>query len=90
MIRSLFCPQDSKEAVAIQVLKDQPHLFLQQTSTLDYVKILSGELYLTLEEEETILKAGVIVLKCRTYVAWSNLSDKPAIQLAILLVADYD
>lgn len=52
-----------------------------------YVIILSGELYLILDEQETLLKAGDIVVQLGSNHAWSNRSNKPCIQIAILLDA---
>ncbi len=60
---------------------------MHKTQTLDYIIILAGEIYLILEEGETLLKTGDIVIQQATNHAWSNRSDKPCIQLAILLDA---
>ena len=86
-VRYVTIPPDKD--LGLEVKDGQPHPLMHQTPTLDYVIILSGELYLILEEEETLLKAGDIVVQCGTNHAWSNRSDKPAIQLAVLLDADY-
>lgn len=87
-VRYVSIPPDKD--LGLQFEEGQPHPLMHQTSTLDYVIILSGELYLILDEEETLLKAGDIVVQCGTNHAWSNRSDKPAIQLAILLDADHE
>lgn len=63
----------------------QPHPLMHQTATLDYIVILSGEIHLIVEEEETLLKAGDIVIQRGTNHAWSNRSELPCIQLAVLL-----
>lgn len=67
--------------------KGQPHPLMHQTNTLDYIVILSGEIYLIVDEEETLLQAGDIVVQRGTNHAWSNRSDLPCIQLAVLLDA---
>jgi len=67
--------------------KGQVHPLMHQTDTLDYIIILSGEIYLILDEEETLLKAGDIVVQRGTNHAWSNRSDTHCIQLAVLLDA---
>ncbi|RKR04945.1 hypothetical protein C8C83_4278 [Flavobacterium sp. 90] len=67
--------------------ENQPHPLMHQTETLDYIIILSGEIYLILDEGETLLQAGDIVVQRGTNHAWSNRSDLPCIQLAILLDA---
>lgn len=65
----------------------KPHPLMHKTETLDYIIIVSGELYLILDECETLLKPGDVVIQRGTNHAWSNRSDKPCIQLAILLDA---
>lgn len=73
--------------LGIEAPAGQPHPLMHQTSTLDYIIILSGEIYLILDEEETLLKAGDIVIQRGTNHAWSNRSDEPCIQLAVLIDA---
>jgi quercetin dioxygenase-like cupin family protein len=41
-----------------------------------------------MEEGETLLKPGDIVIQRGTNHAWSNRSDEPCIQLAVLIDAD--
>jgi quercetin dioxygenase-like cupin family protein len=73
--------------LGIEAPAGQPHPLMHQTDTLDYIIILSGEIYLVLEEGETLLEAGDIVVQRGTNHAWSNRSDDPCIQLAILIDA---
>ncbi len=84
--RYVSIPPDKDLGVEIEIGK--PHPMMHQTQTLDYIIILSGELYLMMEEGETLLKAGDIVIQKGTHHAWSNRSDKPCIQLAILIDAE--
>ncbi|WP_143307164.1 cupin domain-containing protein [Chitinophaga vietnamensis] len=65
----------------------QPHPLMHQTNTLDYVVILSGEVWLVMEEGETLVRAGDIVIQRGTNHAWSNRSGQPCIQLAVLVAA---
>ncbi|MGY0037789.1 cupin domain-containing protein [Pedobacter sp. NJ-S-72] len=67
--------------------KGQVHPLMHKTDTLDYIIILSGEIYMILDEEETLLKAGDLVVQRGTNHAWSNRSDTHCIQLAVLLDA---
>ena len=83
--RYVSIPPDKELGLDVKI--GQPHPMMHQTSTLDYIIILSGELYLIMEEGETLLKAGDIVIQKGTNHAWSNRSDKPCIQLAILIDA---
>ena len=47
------------------------------TPTLDYIVVLDGEIWLVLEEDEALLKAGDIVIQDGTGHAWQNRSDAP-------------
>lgn len=75
------------KALGITAVPGKPHPLMHQTNTLDYIIILSGGVYLVMEEEETLIRAGDIVIQRGTNHAWSNRTDKPCIQLAILLDA---
>lgn len=83
--RYVSIPPDKDLGVEFKVGK--PHPMMHQTQTLDYIIILSGELYLIMEEGETLLKAGDIVIQRGTNHAWSNRSDEACIQLAVLIDA---
>ena len=61
---------------------------MHQTASLDYIVILSGEIYLITDTEETLLQAGDIVIQRGTNHAWSNRSDQMCLQLAILIDAN--
>ncbi|MGE8430928.1 MAG: cupin domain-containing protein [Sphingobacterium sp.] len=65
-----------------------PHPLMHQTASLDYIVILSGEIYLITDTEETLLQAGDIVIQRGTNHAWSNRSDQMCLQLAILIDAN--
>ncbi|MEN4760060.1 cupin domain-containing protein [Chryseobacterium sp. C39-AII1] len=71
--------------LGLEVKTGEPHPMMHKTQTLDYIIILSGELYLIMEEGETLLKPGDIVIQRGTNHAWSNRSDEPCIQLAVLI-----
>lgn len=60
---------------------------MHKTQTLDYIIILTGELYLIMEDTKTLLKAGDIVIQCGANHTWTNRTEQPCIQLAILLDA---
>ncbi|WP_411812149.1 cupin domain-containing protein [Chryseobacterium scophthalmum] len=74
--------------LGVEFKAGEPHPMMHQTQTLDYIIILSGELYLIMEERETLLKAGDIVIQRGTNHAWSNRSDEACIQLAVLIDAE--
>ncbi|MBT2621147.1 cupin domain-containing protein [Chryseobacterium sp. ISL-6] len=81
--RYVVIPPDKD--LGVEFKAGELHPMMHQTQTLDYIVILSGELHLIMEEGETLLKAGDIVIQRGTNHAWSNRSDQPCIQLAILM-----
>ncbi|CAI2768431.1 cupin domain-containing protein [Flavobacterium collinsii] len=83
--RYVQIPPDA--SLGIVAHKGEPHPLMHQTDTLDYIVILSGEIYLIVDEGETLLQAGDIVVQRGTNHAWSNRSELPCIQLAVLLDA---
>lgn len=88
-LRYVSIPPDSQANFnKTQTSSSETHPLMHKTNTLDYIVILSGELYLILEDTETLLKPGDIVIQRATNHAWSNRSNKPCIQLAILLDAN--
>jgi len=84
--RYVVIPPDKD--LGIETNEGFPHPLMHQTETLDYVIILSGELFLILEEGETIVKPGDIIIQRGTNHAWSNRSKEPCIQLAVLIDAE--
>lgn len=66
-------------------LRDQDrHPAMHQTETLDIICLLSGEASLVLDEGETRLKPGQIVIQRGTSHAWTA-HDGPALFLAVLI-----
>jgi quercetin dioxygenase-like cupin family protein len=58
---------------------------MHRTQTIDYGIVLSGEVYLVLDDSEVALGAGDIVIQRGTDHAWDNRSAAPARMLFILL-----
>jgi quercetin dioxygenase-like cupin family protein len=48
---------------------------MHRTETVDYGLVLDGELYLVLERDETLLRAGDVVVQRGTNHLWHNRSD---------------
>lgn len=62
---------------------------MHTTATVDYDVIVSGELWLELDDGETRhLQAGDIVIQNGTRHAWRNRSEFPAVMLAVLVGAE--
>ena len=51
---------------------------MHRTKTLDYVVVIEGEIVLLLDDTETVLGPGSVVVQCGTNHAWENRSDKIA------------
>jgi hypothetical protein len=64
---------------------DAPHKLMHRTETIDYGILLAGEIWLVLDEGETKLTPGDIVIQRGTNHAWSNRTNEPARMLFILL-----
>jgi mannose-6-phosphate isomerase-like protein (cupin superfamily) len=61
---------------------------MHRTDTVDYDVIVSGELWLELDDGEVRhLKAGDIVIQNGTRHAWRNRSEQPATMIAVLIGA---
>ncbi|MBM3343675.1 MAG: cupin domain-containing protein [Betaproteobacteria bacterium] len=65
--------------------KNKRHPLMHRTQTIDYVLILSGEIYCVLDDTEVLLKAGDTMIQCGTNHAWSNRSNAPC-DIAFILI----
>lgn len=72
-------------AAATTHSSDSPHMLMHRTETIDYGILLAGEIWLVLDEGETKLNPGDIVIQRGTNHAWSNRTNEPARMLFILL-----
>jgi hypothetical protein len=52
------------------------HFFFHKTHTLDYAIILEGEVWAMLDEGETLMEAGDVLIQRGTNHAWSNRSNQ--------------
>ncbi len=66
------------------------HPFMHRTESIDYGIVLSGEITMVLDDTETLLKAGDIVVQRGTNHAWSNRSGKPCHMAFILVGGKFD
>jgi hypothetical protein len=57
---------------------EDKHPGMHLTLTVDYAIMLEGEIVAMLDEEETVLRAGDILVQRGTSHAWANRSGKPA------------
>ncbi|MFT5485104.1 MAG: hypothetical protein ACI9JL_001504 [Paracoccaceae bacterium] len=61
------------------------HPGMHQTDTVDYAIVLEGEIVAVLEESETVLKTGDILIQRGTNHAWSNQSGASC-KVAFILI----
>ena len=64
---------------------DGPHALMHRTETVDYGSVLAGEVWLVVDEGETRLGPGDVVVQRGTNHAWSNRTEETA-RMAFVLV----
>ena len=67
------------------VVEGARHPFMHRTDSVDYAVVLTGEIYMMMDEDEVLLKAGDTVVQQGTNHAWSNRGSEPC-QIAFILV----
>jgi mannose-6-phosphate isomerase-like protein (cupin superfamily) len=65
--------------------KNGRHPLIHRTESVDYAIMLSGELYLVLDDSDVKLTAGDVVVQRGTNHSWSNRSNAPA-SIAFVLI----
>ncbi len=63
------------------------HPGMHRTATVDYIVILSGEIWALMDEGEVLLRPGDCLIQRGTNHAWSNRSDAPCRFVAVLVDA---
>lgn len=58
---------------------------MHKTDTVDYAIVMSGQIWLVMDEGEVLLKAGDILIQRATNHGWSNRGDSPALVAFALL-----
>jgi mannose-6-phosphate isomerase-like protein (cupin superfamily) len=61
------------------------HAFMHRTETIDYGIVLEGEITLILDEGETVVRAGDIVIQRGTNHGWANRGTVPC-RIAFILI----
>ncbi|MBL1119478.1 cupin domain-containing protein [Streptomyces sp. 110] len=62
--------------------------FVHRTDSLDYAYVIDGEVYSVLDDGETLLRAGDVLVQRGTSHAWDNRSGRPCTVLFALLDAE--
>lgn len=61
------------------------HFWFHKTQSLDYAIVLEGEIYALMDEGETLMRAGDILIQRATNHSWSNRSDRVCRMAFVLL-----
>jgi len=64
------------------------HPGFHATDTVDYAICLEGEVWAVLDEGETLMRPGDVLIQRGTYHAWSNRTDRVCRMLFILIDAE--
>ena len=64
------------------------HPGFHATDTVDYAICLEGEIWAVLDEDETLMRPGDVLIQRGTYHAWSNRSDCVCRMLFVLIDAE--
>ncbi len=65
--------------------RDGKHPAMHRTLTVDYAILLEGELHAVMDEGETLMRAGDVLIQRGTNHAWANRSNKMA-RIAFVLI----
>ncbi|MGL4859838.1 MAG: cupin domain-containing protein [Enterobacteriaceae bacterium] len=76
-----------EKRVGVKICLNGKHPFMHMTNSIDFGVVLTGEIFLVLEEEETLLKATDTVIQRGTNHAWSNRSEQDCLMAYVLLDA---
>ena len=63
------------------------HVGMHETDTIDYAVILSGEIHAVVDEGETLMRAGDVMIQCGTSHSWDNRSDEICRVLFVMIDA---
>ncbi|MFN3251172.1 cupin domain-containing protein [Roseibium album] len=67
------------------IVKDARHPWMHRTDSVDYAVVLTGEIYMLMDEDDVLLKAGDVVIQRGTNHAWANRGTEPC-SIAFVLV----
>jgi mannose-6-phosphate isomerase-like protein (cupin superfamily) len=62
------------------------HFWFHKTESLDYAIVLEGEIYAMMDDVETLMRQGVVLIQRSTNHSLSNRSDRPC-RMAFVLLA---
>lgn len=80
-----------EEASGMAAARDKAnprHAGFHKTNTIDYAIVLRGEIVAMMDEGETVLRAGDVLVQRGTNHAWSNRTNEPALLAFVLIDAE--
>jgi uncharacterized cupin superfamily protein len=60
---------------------------MHRTRSIDYAIVLSGEIWAVMDEGETMMKTGDVLIQRGTNHAWANRSNVPCVVAFVLVDA---
>lgn len=90
-----FPPDDTYDVDKVQEFLDENkvrdanaprHFWFHKTSSLDYAIVLEGEIYAMMDDGETLMREGDVLIQRATNHSWSNRSGKTC-RMAFVLIA---
>jgi len=75
------------DALRLGAVGNTRHPHMHCTQTLDYAIVVSGEIWVVMDEGETRLSAGDVVIQRGTRHAWANRSEKPCVVAFVMIDA---
>ena len=69
------------------IVEDGRHPFMHRTDSLDYAIVLTGEIWMMMDEEDDdlLLKAGDVLIQRGNNHAWSNRGTEPCVIAFVLI-----
>lgn len=64
------------------------HPAMHRTDTIDFIAVISGEIWLVLDDDEVLLRTGDTAVQRSTNHAWSNRADIPCLMAIVLVAAE--
>jgi len=80
--------QAGESEAGVRRIAGARHPGMHETDSIDYAVVLFGEIYALVDEGETLMKAGDVLIHRGTSHAWDNRSNKPARVLFVLVDAE--
>jgi mannose-6-phosphate isomerase-like protein (cupin superfamily) len=85
--RAAFATMGGAEHALTQEV-NAPHPWMHRTRSVDFGIVISGEIYLILDDQEVLLRAGDVCIQRGTNHAWANRSKENCVMAFVLIDGD--